>query len=56
MTSIPSLSGQLKLGDILAASGVDDLTEVLAIRHTAQAEGIPDVSHATPEVKQVKSV
>ena len=49
MTSIPSLSGQLKLGDILAASGINDLTEVLAIRHTAQADGIPDVSHATPE-------
>src|SRR5665811_1767868 len=49
MTSIPSLSGQLKLGDILAASGIDDLNEVLAIRHTAQADGIPDVSHATPE-------
>jgi restriction system protein len=49
MTSVPSLSGQLKLGDILAASGIDDLTEVLAIRHTAQVDGIPDVSHATPE-------
>jgi hypothetical protein len=43
------LSGQLTLGDILSASGMDDLTDVLAIRHTDRLDGIPDVSHASPE-------
>ena len=43
------LSGQLTLGDILTASGLNDLTDVLAIRHTDRADGIPDVSHASPE-------
>lgn len=42
-------SGELTLGDILAASGVEDPTYVLAIRHTDQADGIPDVRHASPE-------
>jgi hypothetical protein len=42
-------SGELTLGDILAASGVADMTDVLAIRHTDQVDGIPDVSHASPE-------
>ena len=41
------LSGQLTLGDILTASGLNDLTDVLAIRHTDRADGIPDVSHAS---------
>lgn len=49
MTSDALPSGQLTLGDILAVSGVVDLTGVLAIRHTAQADGLPDVSHASPE-------
>ena len=43
------LSGELILGDILASSGIHDLTDVLAIRHTDRTDGIPDVRHASPD-------
>lgn len=42
------LRGQLTLGDVLGASGIIDLADVLAIRHTNRTDGIPEVSHASP--------
>lgn len=44
-----AVSGELLLKHVLAASGMADLSEVLAIRHTAKDDGLPDLWAATPE-------
>jgi len=41
--------GALTLGDILAAAGVADLSDVLAIRHTFKESGLRSQEEATPE-------
>ncbi len=40
--------GNLTLGNILAAAGVSDLADVLAIRHTFTEEALPSIEAATP--------
>ena len=41
--------GALTLGDVLAAAGVADLSDVLAIRHTFKESGLQSQEEATPE-------
>lgn len=48
MDFAPSSDGSLQLGDLLRTSGIEDLTEVLAIRHTNTPTGLRDVTTATP--------
>jgi hypothetical protein len=49
MTILPTPSGDLTLGHLLSAAGIQDLSEVLVIRHTYSDEGIRDSQDATVE-------
>ncbi len=49
MTSFPSPSGALCLGHVLEAAGIDNLAEVLIVRHTYRPDGIRAASEATPD-------
>lgn len=48
MSDLLAPNGSLTLGDILKASGIEELGDVLAIRHTNTATGLKDVTTATP--------
>lgn len=49
MTFIPSPSGDLNLGHILALSGIADFSDLLIIRHTYTKDGITQAGEATPD-------
>jgi hypothetical protein len=49
VTFVPSPSGALNLGHILALGGIADLSEVLVIRHTYTKDGITQAGDATPD-------
>jgi hypothetical protein len=49
VTLYPSPSGALCLGHILGAAGVEDLKDVLIVRHTYNADGVTSPSDASPE-------
>jgi hypothetical protein len=48
METDPLANGVLVLGDILRAAGIEDSSQVLAIRHTNTPTGLRDVTTATP--------
>lgn len=48
MEAEPLASGVVLLGDLLRAAGIEDMSEVLAIRHTNTPTGLRDVTTATP--------
>ncbi|WP_188666923.1 GIY-YIG nuclease family protein [Tersicoccus solisilvae] len=49
MTTPPVPAARLQLGHVLAGMGIDDLSDVLVIRHTYHRDGIPSPAGATPQ-------